>query len=157
MKLSHREDIAVPADFVFGRITDFNGMTRKAMRKGAHVQRLDRLSEPGVGMSWKANFTYRGRERELTSVVTAFERPGGFAVESIVGGLESVTVVDLLALSPTQTRLTLSVSMNATSMTARLLLQSLKLARGTLAKRLGVRMSDLAKSIEADFRDARSA
>lgn len=156
MRISHREDIAVPADFVFVRITDFDGMARKAMRKGAHVQRTDRLSEPGLGMSWKANFQYRGRDRELTSSVTAFERPTGFTVESVVGGLESVTLVDLLALSPTQTRLTLSIELKARSMTARLLLQSLKLARGSLNKRLGKRLSDLASSIEAEYRDARS-
>ena len=156
MRLVHTMDIGAPADFVFAQITDFDGLSRQAMRKGAQVERLDQPGPVDVGMTWKARFNYRGRDREMTSVVTEFDRPAGFVVTSQVGGIDSVLVVELVALSPGQTRVAMAVEMAATTMTARLLLQSLKLARATLAQRLADRMTRFGKDVETTYGTARS-
>lgn len=151
MRLVHTMDIGAPADFVFARLTDFDTLSRQAMRKGAQVERLDQHEGTGVGTSWTARFNYRGRDREMASVVTEFDRPSGFAITSQVGGIDSVMVVDLVPLSPGQTRVAMAVEMAATTMTARLLLQSLKLARTTLSKRLADRMTRFGKDVETAY------
>ena len=61
MKFSAREDIAAPIEQVFASLCDFEGFERQAMRRGAEVQRVDPLTQPGVGMKWQVSFNMRGR------------------------------------------------------------------------------------------------
>ena len=56
MKFSTKEDIDAPIDAVFEMLCEFDQFERAAMRRGAEVQRVDQLAEPGVGMLWEAAF-----------------------------------------------------------------------------------------------------
>lgn len=60
-----------------------------------------------------------------------------------------MTVVDLVALSRTRTRLFVSMELRPTTLSARLLLQSLRLAKGRLTGRLKTRMAEFGQRIEA--------
>ena len=51
MKLSGRTDIGAPVAFVYAALSDFEGWERSAMRRGADVNRTDKLRVPGVGMT----------------------------------------------------------------------------------------------------------
>lgn len=147
MQFIHKEDIEAPIAFVFDRATDFTAFERQALRRGADVRRLDALVASGPGMGWQIRFNYRGKDRDMESHMTAFDAPNGFTVLSRVGGMDITTTVDLVALSRTRTRVSVTLVLAASTLTARLLLQSLKLARGTLTKRLADRMSTMAKDI----------
>ena len=56
MKLTTRQDIEAPLDFVYARLTDFDHFERMAMRRGAEIERTDRLKTPGIGMAWRLKF-----------------------------------------------------------------------------------------------------
>ena len=40
MKSSKREDIEAPIDYVYARVTDFQGFERQALRRAADLQRV---------------------------------------------------------------------------------------------------------------------
>ena len=65
MKQTTRQDVEAPLDFVYQRLTDFDHFERMAMRRGAELERTDRLKTPGVGMAWRLRFTYRNKPRSL--------------------------------------------------------------------------------------------
>jgi hypothetical protein len=65
MKQTTRQDVEAPLDFVYQRLTDFDHFERMAMRRGAELERTDRLKTPGVGMAWRLRFTYRNKTRSL--------------------------------------------------------------------------------------------
>ena len=58
----------------------------------------------------------------------------------------------MLALSATRTRVLVSFDMRAKTLTARLLLQSLKLAMAKMNKRFEARVLDYAEKVEDDYR-----
>ena len=151
MELTSRVDIEAPIDFVFAQVTDFTAFERQALRRGASVRRADRLPQAGVGMLWDVSFMYRGKERQLRAELTRFDPPNGYVVEMSSGGITGQTLVDLVALSRGRTRLALRTHMTANGLTARLLLQSLKLARVTLTKRLTARVTSFAHDVEGRF------
>ncbi|MEM9854081.1 MAG: SRPBCC family protein [Pseudomonadota bacterium] len=150
MKLSTREDVNVPIEAVFASVTDFDAFERRALRRGAEISRTDPASGPGLGSAWEASFSFRGRERSLSAEVEAFETPEKLSIGSKSGGLLGTFNVNLVALSPKKTRMVIGLELTPKNLSARLLVQSLKLAKASLKKRYDKAVADYAKSIEAE-------
>lgn len=152
MKFVTREDIEAPIEHVFGVISDFDHFERQAMRRGAEIKRLDALEAPGVGMAWDIAFPFRGKRREMEVQCVAWEPPLRYVFESTSPGLTGEMAAELVALSRGRTRLELSIELRPQSLSARLLVQSVKLARGTLNKRFQIRVAEFAKTTEENYR-----
>lgn len=148
MKFTTREDIAADINYVFASVSDFDGLERAALRRGAEVMRTDTLSAPGEGMSWKAIFAFRNRERTADMKLTHYDAPNALTLFSKISGIDAEVRVDLLALSPQRTRLSLDVELKPKSIPARLMLQSVKLARNNMVKKFRRRVADYAQNIE---------
>lgn len=148
MELTGREDIDVPIAQAFEMLTDVEVYERSALRRGADVTRLDSLSQAGVGAKWEVAFQFRGKPREAQIEMTGFDAPNEIEMKAILQGLEADIKIELVALSRTRTRIQFWSGMKANSLSARLLLQSLKLARGNLNKRMAKRMATLRDDLE---------
>lgn len=151
MKFSTREDIEAPIDYVFDRVTDFAAFERRALRQGAEVNRRDD-GEIGVGTVWDVAFKFRGRDRKVAAKLVVLDRPNAMQIESASDGLDAITIVELVALSQARTRVLVSLDLKAKTLTARLLLQSLKLAKTKISKRFKARVLDYAEDIEDRYR-----
>lgn len=148
MKFITKEDIEAPIDLVFEALSDFEGYERQALRRGATVARTDSLTHPGVGMGWDVTFLFRDRKRNMNITVVTFERPNEMAISMKSSGIDGSFCAELMPLSRGRTRISVEAEMKAQNLSARLLIQSLKLARGNLSKRFNVRVADFAQDIE---------
>ncbi len=148
MKFSTKEDIEAPIEAVFDAVSQFAIFERAAIRRGADVQRVDALAEPGVGMSWDAQFKLRGRDRKLTVRVIEFEKPTRIAAQATSPGMIGRFEIDLIGLSRTRTRMAVALDVQPQTLSARLFVQSLRLAKSTLTKRFKLRVAEYAKDIE---------
>jgi len=151
MKLSTREDIDAPIAYVYERVSDFAHFERRAMRQGVDVIRRSQ-GEPTIGTIWDIAFEFRGRSRNVQAELTTLEQEHAIEVASKSGGLTAVTQIETVALSATRTRVLVSCDMRAGTLTARLLLQSVKLAKARLTLRFRARVLDFAETIEDDYR-----
>jgi len=133
---------------VFEKLSDFDGFERAALRRGADISRTDALSVPGPGMSWKADFDFRGRERQADVNLKAYDMPNGMTFLVHSSGLDVDVVVELAAMSRTRTRLNVTADARPNTIPARLMLQSLKLAKANVVKRFRRRVSDFAAEVE---------
>jgi len=151
MKFSTREDIEAPVDYVFSQVSDFAAFERRAMRQGADVTR--REDGPiAQGAIWDISFQFRGRDRRVLAELTQLDVPTLLSIDSASDGLNAVTEVELIALSQTRTRVLVNFDLRAKTLTARLLLQSLKLAKTKMTKRFNARVLDYAEDIEDRYR-----
>jgi carbon monoxide dehydrogenase subunit G len=151
MKFSTREDIEAPIAHVFDQISDFDAFERRALRQGANVKRMS--DGPAVvGTSWEVAFKFRGRTRQVQPTLTQIEHPNGYQIETVSDGMTAKSEVTLVALSPSRTRISVAIDLRAQTLTARLLIQSMKLAKAKLTKRFKVRVLDLAEDIEDGYR-----
>ncbi|EPX79533.1 SRPBCC family protein [Salipiger mucosus] len=148
MEFSTREDIEAPLDRVFAALTDFDRIERQVMRRGIEVQRTDTRSEPGEGMAWTASFRFRGKPREAEVTLTEYDPPNLMVYRMVSGGLEARTRLDFVALSPSRTRIAMTIEVTAKTLSARLIVQSIKLARANVEKRFRVRMAEYAGDLE---------
>jgi hypothetical protein len=148
MKFSTKEDIEAPIDAVFEMLCDFETFERAAMRRGSEVQRTDTKSVPGVGMAWNAVFNLRGKRRQVEIEMISFDKPDEMVFECRSQGLMTLLNVELVALSKNRTRVMISFDIKPLNLSARLLVQSLKLAKTSLTKKYKLRVAEFAKSLE---------
>jgi uncharacterized protein YndB with AHSA1/START domain len=147
MELTAREDIEAPQEQVFAALADFDMVERQAMRRGIEITRLS--DGPEVGMSWRAKFTFRGKPRQAHITLSTYDAPDRMVFHTVSGGLEMDFSLDLVALSRNRTRINVSSVLAPKTLSARLLVQSLKLAKGGIEKRFTRRMADLAAGLES--------
>lgn len=156
MKFSTNEDIEAPIEDVFAMLCDFEMFERSAMRRGVEVQRTDKLTAPGVGMQWDASFSMRGKQREVSIEVISFDRPNEMVMESRSQGLLGVMTIELVALSRNRTRISVSFDIKPLNLSARLLVQSLKLAKASLTKKYKTRIAEYAKGMEERYQQKKT-
>ncbi|MEO0678337.1 MAG: SRPBCC family protein [Pseudomonadota bacterium] len=157
MKFSSREDVELPIERVFDAVTDFDMFDRRALRRGAEVSRTDPPTGKGEGTSWDVSLQFRGRERELQAQVTEYSQPESMAIKSQSGGLKIDLTVALVALNPQKTRVIIGLELTPSNLSARLLVQSLKLAKASLSKRFSTAITDYARSLEQENTPPRAA
>lgn len=148
MKFSTNEDVAAPIDQLFDALSDFESFERQAMRRGADVQRVDPGAGLCVGATWKVAFSMRGRRRNLDLRLDRFDAPHEMLFLAKSQGMDAVFTVELVALSRNRTRMAVALEMTPLNLAARLLIQSLKLAKSNLTKRFKIRVAEYAKQIE---------
>lgn len=152
MQISHTEELDAPIGHVFAACTDFADFKRRAEARGARITRKDDLAAPGVGMAWTIATKLHGRDRLIDVEVVTFDRPEAMALRSITGGLDGLAVLDLREIRGGRTQLGLAIDVKAENFPARLVLQTLKLARTRLTRQLRQRLGAFAKRVEADWR-----
>ncbi len=148
MQFSAKEDVEAPIDFVFEQLSDFQSFERSALRRGADVQRIDSKRNVGPGMAWDASFKLRGRTREVKLELTEYEPPNGMTLSSRSDAMGGHLRIDLVALSRGRTRMSLEIDLKPKTLSSRLLVQSLKLARSNLSKRFRTRVGEFAEDLE---------
>ncbi|NCM97477.1 MAG: SRPBCC family protein [Rhodobacterales bacterium] len=154
MKLSTRADIEVPLAQVFEDFANVEAWERAALRRGAEVTRTASLPAPGVGMAWQARFDYRGKPRDLTVTVSAIEAPNRLAFDGTSKSVDGTLTVEFLELGARRTRVKISTEIKPRTLSARLLLQSLKLAKTRIKTRFEARVTKLCADIEDRHRAA---
>ncbi|MQQ09165.1 SRPBCC family protein [Epibacterium sp. SM1979] len=152
MELKTSEDIDAPIEQVFGLLSDFDNLERLAARRGLEVERL---SQGAVqeGMEWRVGYRLRGKDRSLDLRLTQLQPSTFMAVTGEGSGVSGQFGIELLALSPRCTRVSISVDLAASSLPGRLLLQSLKLARGKVEKRFKERVGRFTAVLEERLND----
>mgnify|MGYP001549952864 CR=1 FL=1 len=101
------------------------------------------------GSKWKAAFTWRGRVYDVDAELVNLEEGEGYAIESRSNGVECLGVVDLMALSKSRTRMFVSIELKPTTLSSRLLVQSLRLAKSSLTRRFKSRVAEFATGLQS--------
>lgn len=155
MKLTAKQDIEAPAPFLLAQITDFEGWERAAMRRGAEVVRLETGAAPSaVGTVWQTRFRYRGRDRDLTIRLDRMDAEGALAFSVNSPKAEGLIAIEIMSLSPRRSRMHVSIEVKPLSFTARLVIQSMKLARARVDRSFRDRARKFADEIEERWRRA---
>ena len=148
MKFVTEQIVSSPRDVVFAALTDFARFEREAAASGVELHRSDTLTLPGPGMRWRAKFQRRGREHEMFAELVRINHHSDLLFAGKVGGMEGELVFNLAATGADETRLMVELNLRARSITAKLLLQSIKLTRANVARRFRRRVSMFCRQTE---------
>lgn len=152
MRFATKQDIEAPIADVFRILTDFEAWERAAMRRGAEVARTDKLRNLAAGMRWAVKFSYRSKPRLMDLELTQIEAAHLLRFAGVAQSIEGIASVELMELGGKRTRMHTVVEVSPRSLTARLFLQSLRLARARIDRKFDQRAAQLAGDIEARYR-----
>lgn len=152
MKLTSRQDIEAPVAFVFAALKDFDAWERSALRRGAEVVRTDKLREVMPGLSWLVKFAYRGKQRKLALRLTNLDQPTMMGFSGTGNSFDGLAGIDLMELASRRTRMSVTLDVRPKSIGARVILQSMRLAKTRLNRRFSDRVGQFCSEIEARYR-----
>lgn len=142
MKFSAKEDVDKPVDQVFTQLTQFNTFERAAIRRGAEIERVSDAPVPMVGMAWNARFQLRGRTRKARVTLTQLDAPNDLCFDAIGQSFDGTFAIELIPLSPRSTRISVAAEIRPKTLSARLLVQSMRLAKSNLNRRFRKRIKE---------------
>jgi hypothetical protein len=148
MQFTSKEDIEAPISAVFAMLSEFEIHERSAIRRGIEVQRQDPTAPIAVGLIWNTRFAVRGKQRDVRLTLVDYEPPNSMQIDADSQGLDARFTVELVALSTNRTRLSAVLDLAPKTLSARLLVQSLKLTKSNLTKRFNLNVADYAKNLE---------
>lgn len=155
MKFKVSEDVDAPAGITWARFTDFTGIEAEITGRGAELSRVGNWTDATEGCGWRGSAKIRGRVRPVTSEISALEAPGKCEITTTVGGMEAVYEMTFLELRADMTRVQVVLDQSANTLSARLALQTLKLARGRVMQRLQGLLARQGNLAEEDYRRSR--
>jgi hypothetical protein len=157
LKFKVSQDFDAPTAQVWARLTDFTGIEAEAAKREASLVRVGEWQTPKVGVSWRGAVPVRGKSKPIEARIVSFEHEDMFRIDSRVGGMEADYDMTLVALTPVVTRVEIALDLSAKTLSARLLLQTLKLARKRVLGRLDGMLERQGQAAEADWRRVQSA
>jgi hypothetical protein len=148
MKFSATQEIALPADAVFARVTDFDMFEEVAERHGVMSVRLDGRGPVRPGCGWSVDFSYRGKIRNLQMEVADLVTPNRMALGGRGGGFEISFLTTVEERGPNLSFLTMETELRPRTLGARLLVNSMRFGKRALMRRYERRVAELARGIE---------
>ena len=146
MKFVAKEDVALPQQVLFDLMADFQLFERVAIRRGVEITRSGSMASSD-GLKWDCTFEFRGRDRMACVHLDEFSAPEKMAFLITNPALDNRVEITVSALSKKQSRFQVSTVLEPKTLTARLLVQSMKLARSKYNKRFQKRVAEVAKEL----------
>lgn len=153
MKFKVAEDVDAPLDFVYSRMADFSRLEDEIRGRGAELRREGNWTQAAEERAWKGSVTVRGKPRRIDAVIGHMAENDTILVESKVGGMDCSYEMTFYEMSPTITRIAKVLELKPNSLSARLIIQTLKLARGRVLQKMTGSLVRRGNEIEADYRN----
>ena len=155
MKFSTKDDLETPIEQAFALFSDFDQFERSALRRGIDVKRTDSLFRPGVGMTWRSAFKFRNKHRKVEAELISYDPNDGYEITLQSNDLSALGTLELMSLSKSRTRATLSVEMKAKSLSGRLMIQTMRFGKSRLDKRFRIKAAEFVRVIEREHKTSK--
>jgi len=152
MQFKIAEDVDAPISLTWETFTDFSGFEEQVAGRGADLTRVGNWKTAHEGAQWRGTVTVRGKQRPVNSTITRMLPEDLCLIESKIGGMETTYEMNFVKLAPEVTRVSLVLNLAGKTLTARLLLQTLKLARGRVMQRMQGILARQGNVAEAEHR-----
>lgn len=152
MKFSARQDIEAPAAYVYAALTDFEAWERAAMRRGAEVSRTSPTGAAQAELAWQVLFEYRGKRRNMQLKLVSMTAPSNIQFAAHSPALDASLIIEIIEMSARRSRIGVTTNVAPLTLTAKLFIQSLRLARARVDRKYFLRIAQMAGDIEQRYR-----
>ncbi len=157
MKFDYKTTINVPVEYAFARLTDFDKFEKEGFGNISKFTPVGDISAPNIGAKWKVRSEFQGRQRSY-----ALQLRKLVANETVVlgNGSDKFDVEACFGLSKmdsTKTNFTFELNASAKTITGRLIMQTMQLARSRIEKKLSADFDAMRDRMEAEYHSTNRA
>jgi uncharacterized protein YndB with AHSA1/START domain len=149
MDFKATEDIDAPRAAVFAALTDFDLIEERLAKKGVNLDRTAAQEGALQGIAWRAEFCLNGKVRSTDVTLRTVEPGERLIFDGAIDGLDTQARIALSDAPGGTTRLAVSAVLKPCTLSARLVVQSLKLARGKVDASFARWVAEYAAELEA--------
>ena len=153
MQFKHTQEIGAPAEYVFGRITDFKKFESHKGPTGFNFKRQGRLPVR-IGTRWNISVPVRGRTRRFSAELSEYVQPRTLSYKSTSLRYEGVMSLTVRPVSETTCVLDMQVVAKSRSFATSLVFNTIRLARRRINKRVRNEMNKFAKRMAKEHTTA---
>lgn len=148
MKLTAKTDLEVPAAFVFATLLDHASWEREALRNGAEVERPPGTPVAGLGAAWNVRGQFRGRPRKVLLTIAELVENQRVVLSLDGPSIEGTARFEVMVLSPRRSRLRVDVEFKPKTLSARLFINTMRLAKGRVQAKFETRLGQIGGRIK---------
>jgi len=152
MELSYSNTINVPQDFAFDLATDFERFELEGFGNLAPFEPRNDIRAPELGARWRTAADFQGRPRRFSVELLKLEDPGTLVLGNKSEKYDVEAHFDFKAAGDEQTAFTFVLNAKAQSITGKLILQTIQLARARIVKSMQADFDKMAARMEAAYR-----
>lgn len=151
MQLSADRTVSAPVAFVFESFSDFVHLENLGIERGIEIDRMDNLLEVGAGMSWHVAGVIRRKRRNIDVALNDYTPCSNLAFRCGGTMMDADIQIQFKEVGASKTEVALVIAPEAKNISARLILQSAKLARRSIEGRLNGRLAEFCENIEMKY------
>ena len=151
MEITYQRIINVPPSYAFARATDFRRFEAEGFGNLAPFEPRSEIRAPELGARWRTAAEFQGRPRRFSLQLLEMTEPNHLVLGN---KSEKYDVEAQMSFKPTGTNATsfhFTLNAKARSITAKLILQTIQLARGRIVKSMQSDFETMAKRMEAAY------
>ena len=151
MELSYSNMINVPQDFAFARATDFERFETDGFGNLSPFEPRNDIRAPELGARWRTAAEFQGRPRRFSLELLALEAPGTMVLGNKSEKYDVEARFAFSRAGDTETEFTFSLNAKAQSITGKLILQTIQLARARIVKSMQQDFDAMGERMEAAY------
>ena len=151
MELQYSIVINVPQRFAFERATDFALFEEKGFGKLDPFERRSDIIAPEIGARWRTAAEFQGRPRRFSIQLLEMDPSEWLVLGNKSEKYDVEARFRFTETGDAQTTFSFHLVAKARSITAKLILQTIQLARGRIEKSMQADFEEMAKKMEASY------
>jgi len=152
MELTYSNIIKVPQAFAFDRATDFERFEAEGFGNLAPFEPRNEIRAPEIGAKWRTAADFQGRPRRFWLELLALEDPGTMVLGNKSKKYDVEARFSFVEAEADVTEFTFHLNAKAQSITGKLILQTIQLARARIVKSMQDDFDKMAARMEAAYK-----
>lgn len=155
MELSYQSIINVPQAFAYARATDFERFEAEGFGNLAMFEPRSEIRAPEIGARWRTAAEFQGRPRRFSLELFELIEPSKLVLGNKSEKYDIEAHFDFIENGPEATEFQFKLDAKANSITAKLILQTIQLARNRIEKSMNEDFVNMAQKMEAAYKATR--
>ncbi len=151
MKFDYKSTINVPVEFAYSRATDFEKFQQDGFGNISKFEPVGDILAPDIGARWKVQSEFQGRQRRFSLELRELLENQAVVFGNGSDKFDVEASFNFSRIDDLNTGFVFEINSSAKTITGRLIMQTMQLARGRIEKKLAVDFDAMRDRMEAEF------
>ncbi|MCF6305106.1 MAG: SRPBCC family protein [Rhodobacteraceae bacterium] len=151
MKFDYKTTVNAPVEFVFARLTDFEKFEKVGFGNISKFKPIGDIAAPEIGAKWKLRSEFQGRQRSFSLQLRELIENKSVVLGNGSDKFDVEASFGLAKIDDENTGFIFEINSSAKTITGRLIMQTMQLARSRIEKKLATDFDAMRDRMEADY------